>query len=91
MKKPEFVDAVAGKTGATKKDVEAFITAYQDVITETLASGGEIAFVGFGAFSTVNKPARTGRNPQTGEEMKIPAQTAPKFKPGKGLKDAVNK
>jgi DNA-binding protein HU-beta len=91
MKKPEFVDAVVSQTGKSKKEVEEFIAAYQEVITNALKKGDEVAFVGFGTFSTVKKAARTGRNPQTGAELKIAASTAPKFKPGKALKDAVNK
>ena len=84
--KAELVEAVVKKTGFTKA-VNAVFDALQDII----ASGDKISLVGFGTFGTVERSERTGRNPQTGEPMTIPARTVPHFKAGKVLKEAVNK
>lgn len=91
MNKSELVNAVAEKSGQTKKIAEQVIDATFDSITEELAQGGKVALVGFGSFETRHRAARTGRNPKTKESINIPASTAPAFKPGKALKDAVAK
>lgn len=90
MNKPELVQAMVEKTGLTKKDTELALVAFQEVITETLISGDKVQLVGFGTFDITNRAERMGRNPQTGEEIKISASKTPKFKAGKALKDAVN-
>ena len=91
MNKTELVAAVAEKTGASKKDSEKLVSAVLDTITDALIAGDKVALVGFGAFEVKARPARIGRNPRTKEEIKIPATRAAAFKPGKALKDAVNK
>ncbi len=91
MNKTELVAAVAEKTGASKKDSEKLVSAVFETITNTLVAGDKVALVGFGAFEVKERPARTGRNPRTKETIKIPASRSASFKPGKALKDAVNK
>ena len=91
MNKAELIAAVAAKTGATKKSAEESVNAFTDVITEALKKGDKVQLVGFGSFEVIKREARKGRNPQTKEEIKIPASKAPKFKAGKALKDIVNK
>ena len=91
MNKSAVVDAVAAKTGHSKKDVEAFVEATLDVITNELQKEEQVAFTGFGTFSVSHRAAREGINPATGEKIQIPAVKVPKFKAGKGLKDAVRK
>ena len=91
MNKAELIAAVAAKTGATKKNAEEAVNAFVDVVTEALKKGDKVQLVGFGSFEVMKRAARKGRNPQTKEEIKIPASKAPKFKPGKALKDIVNK
>jgi len=91
MNKQAVVDAVADKTGLSKKDAEMAIAAMIDVITEELQRKGKVAFTGFGTFSTSDRAARQGVNPATGEKIQIAATTVPKFKAGKSLKDAVKK
>ena len=90
MNKTELIAAVAEKAGLTKKDVEKTITATLETVKEVVAKGDKVQVVGFGTFEVSERAARTGRNPQTGAEMKIPASKAPKFKAGKALKDAIN-
>ena len=90
MNKSELVAAIAEKANLSKKDSEAALKAFTDVVAEELKKGEKIQLVGFGTFE-VSTRARTGRNPQTGAEMKIKASKAPKFKAGKALKDIVNK
>ena len=90
MNKSDLIAAVAAKTGSTKKDAEATINAFVDVVTETLVKGDKVQLVGFGSFEVRKRAARKGRNPQTKEEIKIPASKAPVFKAGKALKDLVN-
>ncbi len=90
MNKTELVAAIADKAEISKKDVEASLKAFTDVVAEELKKGEKIQLVGFGTFEVSERAARTGRNPQTGEEMTIPASRAPKFKAGKALKDFVN-
>lgn len=89
MTKADFVAKMAEKTGSTKKDAEAAVNAFLEVVTETLVAGDKIAFTGFGSFEIVERAAREGRNPSTGAAIKIPASKAPKFSAGKSLKDAV--
>ena len=91
MNKSELVEAMAKKTTETKKATEESLNALTEVITEELAKGEKIQLVGFGTFEIVKRAARKGKNPQTGEELKIPASKVPKFKAGKALKDIVNK
>ena len=91
MNKQAVVSAVADKTGLSKKHAEAAVTAVIDIITDTLQGGGTVSFTGFGTFSTSQRKARQGVNPATGEKIQIAATTVPKFKAGKGLKDAVKK
>ena len=91
MNKSELVDAIAVKTGATKKASEESLNAILEVIKEALVKGEKVQLVGFGSFETKTRAARKGKNPQTGAEMKIPACKAPAFKAGKALKDIVNK
>ncbi|MBE5876948.1 MAG: HU family DNA-binding protein [Lachnospiraceae bacterium] len=90
MNKTELIDALAAKTGLTKKDSEATLNAFVQTVTEQLAKGDKVSLVGFGTFEVSERAAREGRNPQTGETMKIAASKAPKFKAGKALKDQVN-
>ena len=90
MNKAQLVAAIAEKTNLTKKDAEKALDAFEEVVTETLAKGDKIQLVGFGTFETVEHAARTGINPQTKEAIEIEASKAPKFKPGRSLKDAVN-
>ncbi len=91
MNKGELVAALAAKTGSTKKSAEASLDALVEIATAELKKGGKVQLVGFGTLEVRKRAARKGRNPQTGEEIKIPASKAPAFKPGKALKDAVNK
>ena len=91
MNKAELVDAVAAKTGATKKDTEATVKAFVEAVTAALKKGDKVQLIGFGSFEVRKRAARKGRNPQTGEEIKIAASKSPVFKAGKALKDAVNK
>ncbi|MDD6071730.1 MAG: HU family DNA-binding protein [Clostridiales bacterium] len=91
MNKTELVVAMAEKTELSKKDAEKALKAFTDVVAEELAKGEKIQLVGFGTFEVADRPAREGRNPKTGESMKIAASKAPKFKAGKALKDVVNK
>ena len=90
MNKTELVAAIAGKADVSKKDAEAVVKAFTEVVAEELKKGEKIQLVGFGTFEVSERAARTGRNPQTGAEMKIAASKAPKFKAGKALKDALN-
>ena len=91
MNKAELIAAVAEKTGLSKKDTEAVVSASLEVITESLAQGEKVQLVGFGSFETKARAARIGRNPRTKEEIKIPASKLPVFKAGKALKDIVSK
>lgn len=90
MNKAELVAAIAEKTELSKKDSEKALKAFIDVVTDELKKGEKIQLVGFGTFEVSKRAAREGRNPQTGETMKIAASAAPKFKAGKALKDAIN-
>ena len=90
MNKTELIAAMADQAGVSKKDAEKVLKAFTDVVAEELKNGGKVQLVGFGTFEVSERAARTGRNPQTGEEMTIAASKAPKFKAGKALKDSVN-
>lgn len=90
MNKTELVAAVAEQGEVSKKDAEKVLKAFVDVVTEELKKGEKVQLVGFGTFEVSERAAREGRNPQTGETMKIEACKAPKFKAGKALKDALN-
>ena len=91
MNKAELVAAVAEKTGCTKKDAEAAVNAFVGTIEEPLVKGEKVQLIGFGNFEVSERPAREGRNPRTGETKTIAASKTPKFKPGKALKDEINK
>ncbi|WP_420404889.1 HU family DNA-binding protein [Nisaea sp.] len=90
MNKNELVAAVADSADLTKADAASAVDAVLDSITSALKSGGEVRLVGFGTFSVASRAASEGRNPRTGEKIKIAASKQPKFKAGKGLKDALN-
>ena len=90
MNKKELVAAVAEQAGLSKKDAEAAVKAFTDVVAEALKAGDKIQLVGFGTFEVSERAAREGRNPRTGETMTIEASKTPKFKAGKALKDLVN-
>ena len=92
MNKLQLTDAVAKRTGMTKKDSATAVSAVLDVIIEALAAGEDVKITGFGSFEVKTREARTGRNPQKPDKViQIPASKAPVFKAGKSLKDAVNK
>lgn len=90
MNKNDLVSAVADNAGLSKADAGKAVDGVFDAISGALSGGGEVRIVGFGTFSVANRKATTGRNPRTGETIQIPASIQPKFKAGKGLKDAVN-
>ena len=91
MNKTELVEAIAKESGLTKAASEKAVKAFVDVVSKELKKKGKVQLVGFGTFETSKRAARTGKNPQTGAEIKIPAAVVPKFKAGKALKDLVNK
>lgn len=90
MNKNELIAHVAEKSSLSKSQAAQAVEATFDAISDALKSGDEVRIVGFGSFAVSERAASEGRNPRTGEAIKIPASKAPKFKPGKGLKDAVN-
>ena len=90
MNKQEMIGSVADASGLSKADASKAVEAVFDTISGALKRGDEVRLVGFGTFSVTKRKASTGRNPRTGEPMTIKASTQPKFKAGKGLKDAVN-
>ena len=90
MNKNDLVSAVANNAGMTKADAAKAVEGVFNAISGALSSGGEVRIVGFGTFSVADRKATTGRNPRTGEAIQIPASKQPRFKAGKGLKDAVN-
>ena len=90
MNKNDLVSAVASSTGMSKADSAKAVDGVFEAISGALSSGGDVRIVGFGTFSVANRKATTGRNPRTGQAIQIPASKQPKFKAGKGLKDAVN-
>lgn len=91
MNKAELVSAMAEQTGLSKKDSEKALNSFINIVTEELENKEKVQLVGFGTFETRQRSARTGRNPQTKEEITIAASTVPAFKAGKALKDKVNK
>lgn len=90
MNKSELISAIADKSEISKKDAEKALKAFQEIVTETLIKGDKVQIVGFGTFEILERAAREGRNPATGESISIAASKSPKFKAGKSLKDAVN-
>jgi DNA-binding protein HU-beta len=91
VNKTELIAKVAEKTQMTKKDATQSVEAVLEAITEALKNGEKVQLIGFGNFEVRERAARKGRNPQTGKEITIPASKVPAFKPGKALKDEVNK
>lgn len=89
MNKKELIAAISSNLQIADVEAKRFIESFQTVITETLSDGGEVSLVGFGRFHTKQQRARIGRNPATGEPMKIPAKVSPAFSPGKTLKETV--
>ena len=87
--KPELISAIAEKSNLTKKDAEIALNAFLETVTEAMISGDKVQLIGFGTFEVKERAARIGRNPQTKEEIQIPAGKTPSFKPGKALKQAV--
>ncbi|WP_379549817.1 HU family DNA-binding protein [Erythrobacter sp. W53] len=90
MNKNELINSVADASGLSKSDAASAVEGVFDSITTSLSKGDDVRLVGFGTFSIARRKASTGRNPRTGEPMAIKASNQPKFKAGKGLKDAVN-
>ncbi len=90
MNKNELIAAMAEQAELSKKDAEKALKAFTDIVAEELKKDGKVQLVGFGTFEVSNRAAREGRNPQSGEVMKIAASKAPKFKAGKALKDMIN-
>lgn len=90
MNKQEITATISKKTGLTKNDSELALVAFTDVVAEQLAVGKKVSIIGFGTFSVADRSERTGRNPQNGQEITIPAAKVPKFKPSKALKDLLN-
>ena len=91
MNKHELIETVSSKAEITKKEADLVVNATLDAIIEGLAKEGKVVLPGFGSFEVRNKTAREGRNPRTGEKVKIAAKRAPAFKPGKAMKEAVDK
>ena len=90
MNKTELIAAIAAKSDLTKKDAEKALSAFEETVTEALVASKRVQLVGFGTFEVTERAEREGRNPQTGESMRIAASKAPRFKVGKKLRDAVN-
>lgn len=91
MNKTELVASIAQRSGLTKKDAEKGLNAFFESVQQALVEGDRVQLIGFGTFEVKERAARKGRNPQSGEEIDIPASKAPGFKAGKSLKEAVNK
>ena len=91
MNKKELIETIAERAEFTKKDTEAFLQAFVDVIEDAVAEGKKIQMIGFGSFEPRERAEREGRNPKTGEVIKIPASTVPVFKAGKEFKEKVNR
>jgi len=89
MNKAQLIEEVSDKIGLTKKETGNVVDAVTETITDTLSKGEKVTLVGFGTFQVMERKARTGRNPQTGETIQIPAKKVPKFVPGKGLREKV--
>ncbi|MEY5040923.1 MAG: hypothetical protein RLZZ414_462 [Bacteroidota bacterium] len=90
MNKAELIEAIAAESGLSKADAKRALDAFVSTTTAALKGGDRVALVGFGSFSTSERAARTGRNPQTGKEIKIAAKKVVKFKAGAELSDSVN-
>jgi len=90
MNKAELISALASKTGKPQTEAKAFLEAFTETVTETLSKGDKVTLIGFGTFDVQHVPARTGRNPSTGEPLKIKAKKKPRFKAGTELSDKVN-
>ena len=90
MNKPELVEFIATQADLSKAKAAEAVDAFVEAVTTSLKKGKDVTLVGFGTFTISKRAARTGRNPQTGATIKIAASKAPKFRPGKSLKDAVN-
>ena len=91
MNKAEMIDQIAGKADVSKKDAKAMLDAFTDVVGDALTAGDAIQLPGFGSFKVSERAARQGRNPKTGEAIKIAASKVASFKAGKSLKDKMNK
>ena len=91
MNKAELINAIANETGLSKKDTEATINSFVNVVSTALENKDKVQLVGFGTFETRERAARTGKNPQTGEPLNIPASTTAALKVGKTLKEKLNK
>ena len=89
MNKKELISAISSNLQIADAEAKRFVESFQCVVAETLSDGGEVSLVGFGRFHTKKQRARIGRNPATGEPMKIPAKVSPAFSPGKTLKETV--
>ncbi|MEM7055049.1 MAG: HU family DNA-binding protein [Pseudomonadota bacterium] len=89
MNKSELIDAMAANAGLTKADAGRALEAFIETVSKTLKKGDTVSLIGFGTFSVKKRAARTGRNPSTGETIKIKASKTPSFKAGKGFKDAI--
>ena len=90
MNKAELIQALSDKTGLTKADTDKTLLAFMDTVMDTVAKGEDVALVGFGTFKVAHRAAREGRNPATGETLKIAASKQPKFVPGTPFKNKVN-
>jgi len=90
MNKTELINALSQKAELSKKDAEKALTAFVEIVTESLKAGEKVQLVGFGTFESKERPSRTARNPRTGEEITIPASKTASFKVGKALKDSIN-
>lgn len=90
MNKTELIEHVASHSGLNKSQAKAAVDAFIETVTVSLAAKEDVTIVGFGTFTTTERAAREGRNPRTGETIKIEARTAPRFRAGKALRDAVN-
>lgn len=89
MTKQKLIETLAGETGMSKRDVDKFIDTFVNVVTNTVSKGEKVSITGFGTFDLGKRAQRRGRNPQTGELITIPAMPMPRFRAGKGLKEAV--
>jgi DNA-binding protein HU-beta len=89
MNKTQLVDGLSQQTQLTKTTVEEVINATLDLIKKSVKKGEDVTLVGFGTFTKTKRKARSGRNPQTGKEIKIPAMTVPRFRPGKEFKESL--
>lgn len=91
MNRAELIEAIAKETGASKAETDRMLTAFTGIVEKNIKKKDGIRLVGFGTFTVSKRKARVGRNPQTGEEIKIPARTVPVFRPGSALKASVSK